>query len=248
MIKWPWSTEEKEVRPDISASRKNLLWYPHAKIQDLKMKTRGEYANKYPQGAVVHFTASPDDPLGVLNWGRESGFCYFVIDRGGEVYQSFPLNEWGYHAGESYYLNRTGVSKYFVGIEVISAGRLTPIPPQPKGGEETKYAAWFHFLGNTTVLKKDAKLFTREQVRFSMKDQNIQAGIYDPYTTAQEESLTGLLLWLKFNNPEVFSFSNVIGHDECAPLRKQDPGGALSMSMSLFRGRLESLYGGHALS
>ncbi|MEO5348858.1 MAG: N-acetylmuramoyl-L-alanine amidase [Magnetococcus sp. YQC-3] len=249
MLIWPWkkTQEEKETRPEREASKQNLLWCPEAIIPDLKMKTRGKYPQKYPEGAVVHYTASPEDPTGILNWAREMGYCYFVIDRVGRIYQSFPLDEWGYHAGESSYLGRTGVSKYFVGIEIVSAGRLQPVPSK-ETGVETKYAAWFHYVGNTTVLKQNAKLYSRDQVRVCETTMNIRAGTYHKYTPQQEESLLGLCLWLKHNNPDVFSFANVVGHDEVAPGRKQDPGGSLSTTMNVFRQKLESAYSGYLIS
>jgi lysozyme family protein len=53
-----------------------------------------------------------------------------------------------------------------------------------------------------------------------------------------------LLLWLKGNQPDVFQFEFVLGHDEVSPGRKNDPGGALSVTLPQFRERLVSMHGG----
>lgn len=77
---------------------------------------------------------------------------------------------------------------------------------------------------------------------------NILAGAYLPYTAEQEESLFEFLIWAKANNPAVFNFDYVLGHDEVAGpkgigyWRKNDPGGALSVTMTEFRNKLKSEY------
>lgn len=238
--------KENEIRPNIEEKNQKMLWCPFAKIMDQKMKTRGKYQEKYPEGAVIHYTAGGNDPISTINWGREMGYSYMLIDRDGLIYQSSPLDEWGYHAGESSYLGREGVSKYFVGIEMISAGRVLEVSSN-KTGVETKYAAWFHYVHGSTAIKKDAVLFERDEIRFSKTESNIRAGNYHKFTVLQEESLISLLLWLKSNNQAVFSFNNVVGHDEVSPGRKQDPGGSLSMTMPNLRRRLDAIYSGTIL-
>lgn len=246
-IKWPWKKEKEEApRPAPSDSSRCLLWYPEAKIPSQKMKTKGKYEKGYPRGAVVHFTAGGNDPQGTLSWGREMGYCYFVIDRQGIVYQSFPLNEWGQHAGESRWMGVSSLSRHFVGIEVIAAGQLKKVPDK-FSDEEAKYAAWFHYVSGTNTIRKNAELFKYDEVRFSSRDMNIQPGIYHKFSDKQEESLMELLLWLKRNNPNVFKLEDVVGHDEIAPLRKNDPGAALSMNMHKYRAKLNAIYYGDSL-
>lgn len=239
MINWLKKSDDKEERSTPHEYAQNLKWCPFATITKEKMKTKGKYKLGYPEGAVIHYTAGTNNPMNTLAWGREQGYCYFLIDREGEVYQSFPLDEWGYHAGESSWLGRDGVSKFMVGIELIAAGKLVEVPPK-QTGEETKFAAWYHFLSGTRTLKKDVSLFSRDEVRVSRNECNIKAGVYQKFTAKQEESLINLLKWLRQNNPKVFSFANVVGHDEVAPSRKDDPGGALSRNMPNFRSMLLS--------
>jgi N-acetyl-anhydromuramyl-L-alanine amidase AmpD len=120
----------KPVRPSMGEADARLLWYPHTEIVTPRMRTRGNYADNYPRGAVVHFTAGRDQTEGQarnsVQHGRENGYAYFVIGPTGQVYQACPLDEWGYHAGESHWIGLgTGVSSKLVGIEITNAGKLS---------------------------------------------------------------------------------------------------------------------------
>jgi N-acetyl-anhydromuramyl-L-alanine amidase AmpD len=186
------------------------------------MKTMGSYRKGYPEGAVVHFTAGRHG-LSALSAGLKSNYCYFLIDRDGAIYQNFDLNRWGSHAGESRHpIDQKnyplGVSRYFVGIEITSAGRLVRT--------EDGYQSWFK------------SIIRSEDVRCVDADyHNIQKGCYEKFTDAQENSLEQLIFWLYRNNPDVFSLDQIWGHDEvCYPKgRKNDPGAALSRSMPEYR-------------
>jgi N-acetyl-anhydromuramyl-L-alanine amidase AmpD len=72
-------------------------------------------------------------------------------------------------------------------------------------------------------------------------------GNYHKFTREQEESLVQLLLYLKNEAPDIFSFDRVIGHDEAMQSvgkygNKNDPGGALSMTMPQLRANLYKEY------
>lgn len=197
---------------DISPSEpgRKLLWIPFAQTTGFpKSRTQGHYRTGYPKGAIVHFTAGWRNGL---NEGLEAqardGYSYLLIDKDGNIGQNFALDSWGWHAGPSSWKGLDGtVSDELVGIEIQAGGSLD------KDGK-----TWF---GKTP----DA---TR---RIAKKTANQQAGVYESYTQAQEEALIRLLRWLHSNNPEVFKFEFVLGHDEVSPGRKNDPGGALSMTM-----------------
>ena len=218
-------TQEVKVSPQVDKLKvapKKELWYTKAKKWAKQMKTRGKYRKGYPEGAIIHFTAgrygTQDMDSGIAN-----GFAYLLIDDKGNVYQANSLDSWGYHAGVSSWKSLgSGVSEFLVGIEITAAGKVKKV------GES--YQTWFK-----DVLKKD-------QVREVKAKDNVQAGIYQKYTDEQEKALIDLLIWLKDNNPDVFSFDLVLGHDEVAPTRKNDPGGALSCTMPEFREKLKKLY------
>ena len=231
-------TDKPDDGLEVEEARKEL-WYPKAIKTEGKQRTRGYYKHGYPQGAVVHFTAGRsrnkeeggkrqadthyEQGLRSVKHSVDKGaYTYFLISRDGTVFQNFPLNRWGYHAGKSYLPGLSGsVSDKLVGIEVMNAGKL-----EKKGDV---YHAWF-----TTTSKGD-KPFYKHEVRYFSGSKNQAKGYYHKYSPEQEKALKELLLWLKHNNPEVFSLEKVVGHDEVSPGRKSDPGGSLSVAMKDYR-------------
>ncbi len=204
-----------DSRPSISEPNQKLLFCPLAEIIKPEMKTRGSYPKGYPEGAVIHFTGGASTESS-LSYGREQGFCFFMIDKAGRILQSFPLNRWGFHAGPSSWKGLSGVSKHFVGIELDCGGKLQ----QRADGE---FITWF------------GRVVPEDKRRMVTTQDNRKGGYYEKFTQAQEDSLLMLLKWLKRNNPGVFKFANVVGHDEISPGRKIDPGGSLSMTMPELR-------------
>lgn len=196
-------------------------YYPDAAVKTNGMKTQGLYPQGYPEGAVIHYHAGRfDDPIGLINYGRKKNYCFFVIDRRGEVYQDFPLDRWGYHAGKSQWKKIKGtVHNKFVGIEIMAAGVLT----KNKNGEFKTY--W-----GETIPPKDVH-------EIKVKTENQMPGYYHKFSDDQEVALVDLLNWLEMNGRPTFKFWNIVGHDECCipQGRKTDPGGALSTTMPYFR-------------
>jgi len=211
------------------------LYYPKA-IQTGKVITKGEYRGGHPVGAVVHWTSGWSKngskgktahqwALDAAKLGVDQGFCYFVIGEDGTVVQNFPINRWGYHCGKSTWPGLgSSLSNMLVGIEICCSGLVTR-------KTEDLYTSWF------------GEKFTRDEVRYSSGEKNIQKGYYHKYSQAQLDALLDLLIWLKANAPGVFDFANVLGHDEVSPDRKQDPGASLPMTMPEYREYLKMKYG-----
>jgi hypothetical protein len=236
-----------------------LIWYPervkHPYIDSLKMKTRGYYTKGHPEGAVIHFTAGrsrkkseggsrnaethlDQGVRGVKNAVAQGSYAYFVIDRDGNVFQQFPLNRWGYHAGKSKCpeTGRPSVSTHYVGIEMQNAGKLKKV-------DNERFMAWF-----SKPEKGDEYFYkSKGEVKHFQKNENIASGHYHLYSLEQKKALVDLLLWLENNGNGIFNIDKVFGHDEVAGpaglgyWRKTDPGGALDMTMKEFRQMLKDI-------
>jgi N-acetyl-anhydromuramyl-L-alanine amidase AmpD len=194
------------------------LYYPMARI-DREMPTQGFYQDSsvtgYPLGAVIHYTASGSS-LYDIDHGIKNNLCYWLIAEDGTVFQTAPLNRWGWHAGPSSHPELgTGLSSQLLGIEVDCPGKL-----------DWAGHGWRTWYGT----------FVREE------EVNVVDGVgYKRFTSTQEHALERVLVWLKLNNPSVFDFDYVLGHSEITP-RKADPGGSLVMGMDKFRGLIKDLY------
>jgi N-acetylmuramoyl-L-alanine amidase len=159
---------------------------------------------------------------------------YLLIDHKGELGQSDPLTDHGYHAGASAHKALSGyVSDDLVGIEVMAAGTLT------KSGEF--YYPWWDKNQKTGKHQfLTANRIPASEVVTSGRVANIAPGHYHKYTEAQTLALRKTLCWLHLNDPTVFSLDLILGHDEVSPTRKTDPGAALvvngsPVSMQAFR-------------
>lgn len=200
-------------------------------VLDVTMSTKGPYKKGYPEGAVVHFTAGRSsrgdfDAISSIKYGAEKGYAYLCISKTGRVYQAHDIDQWGYHAGESFWPGvGPSVSKNLIGIEICCSGMLSE-----------KLETWYG--------DKVSKDNSRRVVAY---DDNRVPGNYEKFSPEQEEGLIKLLLELKRGNPDVFSFERVLGHDEVSPGRKCDPGGSLSMSMQKFRELLKERYSAESI-
>lgn len=210
--------EQNEIQPTGS------LWYPKAIVPKQVMPTLFTYEKNYPEGAVIHFTAGHDSSeskaLDTVIHGINSGYVYLVISPGGKVYQSFPLNRGGSHAGVSNWQGiGPGVSRKLIGIEICCAGKL-----------DEKNKSWFGVTYSENQVRRVAEA-----------TYGCPSGIYKTFTKAQEDALIDLLIWLKKNNPTVFKTEWILGHHEVSgkagigSWRKSDPGGSLSMTMRELR-------------
>jgi hypothetical protein len=198
---------------------KKNLWYPRANRQP-KMKAIGTYAKGGPEGWVTHYDAGRGSATSALATGRKNGYLYTALGRDGTFYQTDPINKYGWHAGQSTWKGRSGMSRYFGGTEIACAGRLENGKP------------WYY--------KSTKDAIPASEIRGVPKLDNMKAGQYQIYTSQQEEEYVLFLMWLKCRDPQTFSLDNVVGHDEIAPARKSDPGGSLSMSMPKFRAHIKA--------
>lgn len=230
-------------------------------VSGIRHKARGLRPNGL-EGLIVHFDAyriraagsrtedSDRRALDMLRSGEANGFHYVEISRTGKIFipEGFSWVEWGYHAGTSKcpHTGRAGVSRFYVGTEMNNPGVLYPAQ------EDGVFCPWFNSQrnqdgvvildgqGRCTRHSPNDEWFTADEVRFAPAKGNINAHYYLPYSYAQFEALTNLVVYLARKFPASFRVEQVLGHDEVAPTRKDDPGGALAtpdalMTMDEFR-------------
>lgn len=173
--------------------------------------SKAKFKNNGPHGAVVHYTAGGSSE-GTISHLKKIGLGYhFLIERDGSIIQCAPLTHIVYHAGKSNWCGRTALNNAFIGIALCSWGRV-----EQKG--ETFFAYPKNF-GHP--LPKSQYIITKWNGEWWE----------GPYYK-QVQSLVALCHWFVSQGR---SWENIIGHDECSPKRKIDPGGILNMSMSHFR-------------
>lgn len=221
------------------------------------------------EGLIVHFDAyriraagngaenSDARSLDTLKSGQINGYHYLEISRTGKIFASegFSWMEWGYHAGQSLcpVTQRPSVSIYYVGVEMNNPGLLFPTE------DPDIFCPWYNSVrdsrgnpvmdskGRVKMLKAFDEHYTKAEVRHVKAKDNIKSGYYLPYSHAQFEALVNLCLFLS-KTQKNFKLSQVLGHDEVAPNRKNDPGGALAnpdevMTMPEFRDYLKQRAG-----
>lgn len=190
-------------------------FYPKGQIVNLNMAKRWQ---SVPAGLIVHYHAGHVDnrvnSISCINSGIKNGYTYWCMEEDGIVYMPHEAYYHGYHCGTYHHRDH-------LGIEIMCSGKLTK-------GSDGVYRTWFK------------KVIPENEVRY-VDYPGQEKGYYQIYTKAQEESLKDLCFWLKDTYPS-FSFDNVLGHDEVAQGRKNDPGGSLSMSMPDFRKYLKAEY------
>jgi N-acetylmuramoyl-L-alanine amidase len=166
----------------------------------------GEFEKGLPDTIIIHYTAGPYKPaLNTLTNPRVRASAHLIVDRDGSVTQLVPFNIEAWHAGSSSYGNRTGINKYSIGIEIVNSGPLT------KSG--TVYRSWYGSAFNPSDVI-EATHRNEKTPRF-----------WHTYTEEQiivVQEICQLLI-------DIYNVKFILGHEEIAPLRKQDPGPAFPL-------------------
>lgn len=168
-----------------------------------------------PDSIIIHYTAMLDDDAAVrvLTRRKDKGnaSAHLVIGRGGEIRQLAPFNYRTWHAGESEYNGRKYYNHYSIGIEINNAGWL-----KKYGDDEF----------SRRDLKKAGKSFTANEVVHARHfNPNIPYQYWEKYPDAQVDIVFDICAALA----EKYPIKEILGHDEIAPNRKQDPGPAFPM-------------------
>jgi N-acetylmuramoyl-L-alanine amidase len=161
-----------------------------------------------PMYLVFHFTAGRNAQASI-DWlcdPQAQASAHLVVGRDASITQLAPFNVKTWHAGVSYWEGLTGLNSYSIGIEMDNAGRLTKVG--------ATYRAWFQAeYPDDEVLQAKHKF-----------EQDLS--YWHTYTEAQIEKALELALILV----KTYGLRDIVGHDDIAPSRKNDPGPAFPLA------------------
>ena len=161
-----------------------------------------------PDTIIIHYTAG-NSGESAANWLADASSkvsAHVVIDRSGKIYQVIPFHKVAWHAGQSAYGGRTGFNDFSIGIELDNAGYL-----QRSGGD---------------YVSTSGHRYTPDEVIEARHRQEAASRFWHTYTPEQLYACRDLCFALIEAYPDI---SQILGHDEIAPGRKQDPGPAFPM-------------------
>lgn len=172
-----------------------------------------------PEYLVMHYTAGRS-ALSSINWltnPTAKASAHLVIGRDGSITQLVPFDTIAWHAGRSSWNGRHGLNQYSLGIELDNAGMLTR--------HGNKFRAWF------------GQEFEEHDVIEAVHKHGGSLSGWHLYTAEQLETALEVAAFLIHH----YRLKDIVGHDDIAPRRKQDPGPAFPIEkfkMRLF-GRQE---------
>lgn len=160
-----------------------------------------------PEFLIVHFTSGRSAETTVERFQESESrvSAHLVIGRNGSVTQLVPFHVEAWHAGVSRWADRVGLNSYSIGIELDNAGQLK----RTARGWET----WYH-----TVIPEEDVLPALH------KNESVLSG-WQTYTDVQLHTLFEIGATLV----RTYGLKEVLGHDDVAPDRKNDPGPAFPM-------------------
>ncbi|HPR32146.1 MAG TPA: N-acetylmuramoyl-L-alanine amidase [Prolixibacteraceae bacterium] len=182
-------------------------------------KNRQKFAPGQPDTIVIHYTGGRDAETSAEYLSRDDvkASAHVVVDRDGGIIQLVAFDTVAWHAGLSEYNGRSGYNNFSIGIEIDNAGILSP------SGDE--FVSWFgkRYPPGETM---KARHRNEQTERF-----------WHTFTEAQIETTEKLceILMQKYH-----SITEILGHEEIAVGRKQDPGPAFPLDklrMRLIEGR-----------
>ncbi len=182
----------------------------------------GPFASGGADTIVIHFTdsATPQDAIDTLCDPKRKVSAHLVVGRDESVAQLLSFDTVGWHAGESRWHGRSALNQYSIGIEVDNAGRL-------EASEGGRYLAWF------------GKEYPAEEMIRAVHRNESEPSCWHRFATAQVELVERLCALLI----EAYGIDTIVGHEEIAPDRKDDPGPAFpldEMRDRLFAERLQA--------
>ena len=180
-----------------------------SRVTHLESPNRGEaFAPGQPDTIVIHYTAgaSAESAVRTLCDSERKVSAHLVVGRNGSISQLLPFDTIGWHAGRSSWAGRTGLNRYAIGIEVDNAGRLT----KTEGGT---CLSWF-----------GRRYESGETIRATHRNETNESWWhrFSADQLAVVEELCSTLI-------DTYGIDTIVGHEEIAPDRKDDPGPAFPL-------------------
>jgi N-acetylmuramoyl-L-alanine amidase len=179
-----------------------------------------------PTLLIMHYTASGSESLVDASYfakqKRDGDSAHLVIGRDGKIVQCESFLNVAHHAGLSTWRGRSFCNSFSIGVELDNWGILTK-------RADGKFYSW-----TGAMLPTDRVEIARH------KNMNIELPweIYDPIQVGVLDDVTRAIL------AAYPSIKEVVGHEDVAPTRKQDPGPSFPMSryQSLFSPNFTASY------
>lgn len=161
-----------------------------------------------PDAIIIHFTggSSAESAIGWLCNPQAKASAHVVIGRDGVITQLVPFDTVAWHAGASSHGGRTGYNKLSIGIELDNPGRLK----RTEGGD---YVSAF------------GRKYPPQQVIAAVHRNERVESFWLSYTEEQIEATFALCIALC----ATYQVWEILGHEEIAPGRKDDPGPAFPL-------------------
>lgn len=168
----------------------------------------GKFPTGLPDVIVIHFTAGSSFASSVAHLCNENAkaSAHIVIGREGQVSQLVPFDTVAWHAGKSHWQGRSGLNQYSIGIELDNAGELSR-------NNEGQYLSWFN------------RTYPSDQVFTGTHRNKTASSFWHAYTEKQIAATFEICQLLS----RVYQITEVVGHEEIAPQRKNDPGPAFPL-------------------
>ena len=165
---------------------------------------------------VIHYTAGANaaSAIRAMTNPNHKASAHLVIGRDKSITQLVPFDRIAWHAGKSYFkegdVEKVGLNKYSIGIEIDNAGQLT------KNGNQ--YLSWF------------GRSYGEDEVFEGVHRNQTQPTFWHRYTEEQIEIVSEICSFLVENyTANGTQIKYILGHEEISPKRKIDPGPAFPL-------------------
>ncbi len=170
----------------------------------------GRFSRGAPDTLILHFTACDDADLAIRvlsdpTPGRRVS-AHLVVSRDGDVTQLLPFDTIGWHAGRSAWGGREEFNRMSLGVEIDNPGRL----------EER---------GEGVLVSRLGRVYGPEDAVLAVHRNESEPAWWLRYPREQLEVVEALCDLLVSE----YGLRWILGHEEIAPGRKDDPGPAFPL-------------------